>query len=155
VTVRGNRRLLTYALLALVLLVAAAPAQAGRKWCQRDPVFSVNGTLVNVFVSVYDDQQTRVTGPVAVTLSVPPGTVAELISVDEGFNGFGETVTIVTNPRLKVTSRGVQTQIQVGVPSDISMPVLVTVAPESGKAVSQTGRTNTTITVNTSIVASQ
>jgi hypothetical protein len=155
VTVRGNRRLLTYALFALALLVAAAPAQAGRKWCQRDPVFSVNGTLVNVFVSVYDDQQIRVTGPVAVTLSVPPGTVAELVSVDEGFNGFGETVTIVTNPRLKVTSRGIQTQIQVAVPSDISMHVLITVAPSSGKAVTQTGKTNTTVTVNTTIVASQ
>jgi hypothetical protein len=153
--VRGNRRLVTFALIALALLVATAPAQAGRKWCQRDPVLSVNGTLVNVFVSVYDDQQIHVTGPVAVTVGVPPGTITELVSVDEGFNGFGETVTIVSNPRLKVTSRGIQTQIQVAVPADISMPVLVTVAPESGKAVTQTGRTNTTITVNTSIVASQ
>src|SRR5215211_8294385 len=60
VTVRGNRRLLTFAFFALALLVTAAPAQAGRKWCQRDPVLSVSGTLVNVFVSVYDDQQIRV-----------------------------------------------------------------------------------------------
>jgi hypothetical protein len=33
--------------------------------------------------------------------------------------------------------------------------VLITVAPSSGKAVTQTGKTNTTVTVNTTIVASQ
>jgi hypothetical protein len=154
-TVHGNRRIITFALIAFALLIAATPAEAGRKWCQRDPIFSVGGTIVNVYVSVYDDQQSHVTGPVAVTLSVPVGTSAELIAVDEGFNGLGETVTIVSNSRLRVTSRGIQVRVQVTVPSDISMPVLVNVAPQVGKAVSQAGKTNTTITVNTTIPASQ
>jgi hypothetical protein len=68
---------------------------------------------------------------------------------------LGETVTILSNPRLKVTNRGIQIQVQVAVPADISMPVLVTVAPQAGKAVSVTGRTNTTVTVNATIVPSQ
>jgi len=146
-----SNRLVPILLAALAFLVVAAPVDAGRRWCQKDPIFSIAGTSVPLYVSVYDDQQSHVTGPIAVTLSVPAGVSIVVTYVDGGFNGYGETITVVTNSRLKVTSKGPQTQFQVSVPADISMPLLVTVAPASGRSISVTGKTNTVIAVNATI----
>jgi hypothetical protein len=143
-----NSRLVPIVLAALALLLVAAPVDAGRRWCQKDPIFSIAGTSVPLYVSVYDDQQAHVTGPIAVTLSVPVGVSVVVTFVDSGFNGYGEAITVVTNSKLKTTSKGVQTQFQVSVPADISMPVLVTVAPANGRSTSITGKTNTVISVN-------
>ena len=147
-----NSRLIPVVLAAVALLLIAAPVDAGRKWCQKDPIFSIAGTSVPLYVSVYDDQQSHVTGPIAVTLSVPVGVSVVVTYVDNGFNGYGEDISVVTNSKLRVTSKGVQTQIQVSVPADISMPVQVKVAPANGRATSITGKTNTVISVNATIV---
>ncbi|HYP59044.1 MAG TPA: hypothetical protein VEQ36_01345 [Thermomicrobiales bacterium] len=147
-----NSRLIPVVLAAVALLLIVAPVDAGRKWCQKDPTFSVAGTSVPLYVSVYDDQQSHVTGPIAVTLSVPVGVSVVVTYVDNGFNGYGEAISVVTNSKLRVTSKGVQTQIQVSVPADISMPVQVKVAPANGRATSITGKTNTVISVNATIV---
>lgn len=147
-----NSRLIPLVLAAVALLLIVAPVDAGRKWCQKDPTFSVAATSVPLYVSVYDDQQSHVTGPIAVTLSVPVGVSVVVTYVDNGFNGYGEAISVVTNSKLRVTSKGVQTQIQVSVPADISMPVQVKVAPANGRATSITGKTNTVISVNATIV---
>jgi len=147
-----NSRLIPVVLAAVALLLIVAPVDAGRKWCQNDPTFSVAGTSFPLYVSVYDDQQSHVTGPIAVTLSVPVGVSVVVTYVDNGFNGYGEAISVVTNSKLRVTSKGVQTQIQVSVPADISMPVQVKVAPANGRATSITGKTNTVISVNATIV---
>ena len=146
-----NSRLVPVLLAVLALLVVTAPVDAGRRWCQKDPIFSIAGTSVPLYVSVYDDQQSHVTGPIAVTLSVPAGVSVVVTYVDSGFNGYGEKITVVTNSRLKVTSKGVQTQFQVSVPADVTMPVLVTVAPANGRSTSVTGKTNSVISVNATI----
>ena len=146
-----NSRLVPVLLAVLALLVVAAPVDAGRRWCQKDPIFSIAGTSVPLYVSVYDDQQSHVTGPIAVTLSVPAGVSVVVTYVDSGFNGYGEKINIVTNSRLKVTSKGVQTQFQVSVPADVTMPVLVTVAPANGRSTSVTGKTNSVISVSATI----
>jgi hypothetical protein len=146
-------RLMSLMLAALVFVLIVAPVDAGRKWCQIDPIFNIAGTTTSVYISVYQDMQAHVTGPTAVKLSVPAGTAVEVTYVDDGFMGFGETVSVVSDPRLKVTSRGIQVQVQVTVPADTSMPVLVTVAPSSGRASSVTGKTNTIITVNATVAS--
>ncbi|MFL5760102.1 MAG: hypothetical protein ACJ789_10205 [Thermomicrobiales bacterium] len=148
-----NSRLMGIMLAALVFVIVAAPVDAGRHWCRSDPIFNIAGTTTSVYVDIDQDSQVHVTGPIAVTLSVPPGTAVEVTYVDAGFNGFGEAITIVSNSRLKVTSRGIQVQFQVAVPADTVMPVLVTVAPLSGRASSVNGKTNTTITVNTTVAS--
>jgi hypothetical protein len=140
-------------LAALVFALIVSPVDAGRKWCQHDPIFNIAGVTTPVYVAVYEDMQAHVTGPIAVTLRVPPGTAVAVTYVDEGFNGFGEAITVLSDPRLKVTSRGIQVQFQVSVPADTIMPVLVTVAPSSGRASSVTGKTNSTITVNTTVAS--
>jgi hypothetical protein len=149
-----NSRLVPIVLAAVAFLLIVAPVDAGRRWCQKDPIFSVAGTSVPLYVSVYDDQQSHVTGPIAVTLSVPVGVSVVVTYVDNGFNGYGEKISVVTNSKLRVTSKGVQTQFQVSVPADISMPVQVTVAPASGRSMSITGKTNTMVSVNATIVPS-
>jgi hypothetical protein len=138
-------------LVALIVLVGAtSPASASRKWCHRDPVFQVGSTLISVDVAVYEDQQSHVTKPAAVTLIVPPGVSANLVSVDEGFNGLGEVTSIKTDKKLKTTSRGVQVRVVVTVSSNIRMATQVTVLHA---ALSDTvmGQTNRAVTVNATV----
>jgi hypothetical protein len=148
-----NSRLMGVMLAALVFVSVVSPVDAGRKWCRVDPTFNIAGITTPVEVAVYQDLQVHVTGPIAVTLSVPPGTPVEVTYVDDGFNGFGEAITIVSDRRLKVTSRGIQVRLQVAVPASKIIPDLVTVAPSSGRASSVPGTTNSTITVNTTVVS--
>ena len=150
----SHRRLVrSIVLAAFALVLVAAPAEAGRKWCQKDPAFQVAGTRVSVDVAVYDDLQTHVTGPIAVTLYVPPGTAAELVFTDDGFNGYGEVATILTDERLRVTGRGIQIRVVVVVPASVSMPAIGTVYPGSGRPVTVNGKTNNSITINASVSA--
>jgi hypothetical protein len=148
-----NFRLMSVMVAALVFVIVVSPVDAGRMWCRVDPTFNIAGTTTSVDVSVYEDLQVHVNGPIVVTLRVPPGTAAEVTYVDEGFNGFGETITIIPDPRLKVTRLGIQVQVKVEVPASKIMPVLVTVAPSSGRASSVTGITTTTVTVNTTVAS--
>jgi hypothetical protein len=146
-----NGWLMSVMLAALVFVVFVAPVDAGRQWCRSDPTFSIAGTTTSVDVSVYQDLQVHVTGPIAVKLSVPPGTAVEVMHVDEGFNKFGDAITIVSDPRLKVTRQGIQVRFEVAVPSARIMPFLLTVVPSSGRALSVTGNTNTTMILNTMV----
>src|SRR5215217_972701 len=149
-----RRRLVqSIVLAAFAVVLATAPADAGRKWCQKDPAFLVAGTLVSVDVAVYDDLTMHVTGPIAVTLYVPQGTTAEFVFADDGFNGHGETASILTDKRLQTTGRGIQIRVVVQVPAGIGMPVLGTVYPGSGRPVTVNGKTNNPITINASVSA--
>ena len=135
-------------LVVFALLVAVAPAAAGRKWCQKDPAFLVAGISVSVDVAVYADQQAHVTGPIGVTLFVPAGIEATVAFTDDGFNGHGEAVAIVADERLQTTGRGIQIRVVVQVPAAIAMPARATVSPGAGKAVTVTGQTNNAIPIN-------
>jgi hypothetical protein len=146
-----NSWLASVILAVLVFVIVVSPVDAGRHWCRSDPTFSIAGTITSVHVAVYQDWQVHVTGPIAVLLSVPSGTAVEVMYVDGGFNNFGEAITIVSDPRLKVTRQGIQVRFQVAVPSAKIMPFLLTVAPSSGRSSSVTGSTNTTMIVNTMV----
>ena len=147
-----NSRLMGVMLASLVFVIIASPVDAGRKWCQVDPTFNIAGTMTQVDVAVYQDLQVHIQGPIAVTLSVPPGIPVEVMSVDNGFNGHGYAITVLSDPRLKVTRQGIQVRFQVAVPSGRIMPFLLTVAPSSGRASSVTGNTNAKMVVNTLVV---
>ena len=144
-----QRRLVQSLVLAVfALLAAAAPADAGRKWCQKDPAFLVAGIYVSVDVAVYADQTPHVTGPISVTLFVPPGIDASVAFTDDGFNSHGESVAIVTDKRLQTTGRGIQIRVVVQVPTAIAMPAIGTVYPGAGKPVTVNGQTNNAISIN-------
>jgi hypothetical protein len=140
-------------LVVFALLAAAAPVDAGRKWCQKDPAFLVAGTYVAVDVAVYADQTPHVTGPIGVTLFVPAGIDASVAFTDDGFNGHGEAVAIVADERLQTTGRGVQIRVVVEVPAAVGMPANSTVYPGAGKPVTVNGQTNNAIRINATVSA--
>jgi hypothetical protein len=89
----ARRWTLTIGLALLAVLVLATPAMAGRRWCSRDPIVALNGHDLQMWVAIPEEYETLVTGPVDVRIGVPAGVTTETLFTDEGFNGFGETVT--------------------------------------------------------------
>lgn len=138
-------------IVAIALVVGVSPAEAGRQWCHRDPVFLIGGAYVSVDVAVYDTMQGKVTKPIDVVLSVPPGVSASLVSTDSGFNGLGETVSINTNKQLKATKTVIQVRVTVTVTSTQTTPLLITIVSKSGRSTQMTTRTNQSVTLNSSV----
>jgi hypothetical protein len=66
-----HRYIAAFLLGALALLVLAAPATAGRKWCAKDPVFKIDGQVIDVLVSSYEEMLTTASGPVRIVLALP------------------------------------------------------------------------------------
>jgi hypothetical protein len=90
---RGTRTILTaFTLGLLALLMVAAPAMAGRRWCAKDPIISVNGTQVQMWVAIPEEYVPYVSGPIKMTISTPASVTREVVFLDSGFNGYGEVV---------------------------------------------------------------
>ena len=144
-----RQRGLIVALMALAIALATVtPAQAGRRWCQADPIFLIAGTQVNVVTAIWEEHVPAVTGPIAVTLYVPPDVQAIPIFTDDGYNGFGEVVSIVPTPRLSVTQQGVRILVEVTVPANrVDMPFDVFVSPADASTASVNGNANNVIPV--------
>jgi hypothetical protein len=151
-----KQTILSLLLMTLVFVAMASPADASRKWCHRDPVFLIAGTKVSVDVAIYEDLQSQVTGPIAVTLYVPKGISAKLVSTDSGFNNRGETVSIVVDNRLQATSRSVQIRASVSVPAKSRIDALLTILPKVGAAdITKTGTTNASISASAKVTPSK
>lgn len=149
-----NRRavLLGIAGMALAGALPAAPASAGRAWCRRDPLFRINGQMVNVWVSIEEGGQYESTGPIKVVLSVPHGVDAEHISSDEGY-GFGYDVKIIQDGKLNEDSdrKEVEIKVKAFVPARTKRDVLVEFVPDAGvlQFDSTIGKTNRWVSVRT------
>lgn len=81
----------------LIFALTAMPAGAGVQWCRTDPVVAFNGAEVNIWLSIPQQWEAAVTGPSAFTVTVPSDVTREVVSMDEGLNGLGETVTFVNS----------------------------------------------------------
>lgn len=149
-----RRRFLSVLFGAVAVAVAPLPAGAARKWCHKDPVMSVAGTRVNVDVAVYDDEKHLVTGPVEVTFTVPPGTPTAVVATDDGFNGYGELVTVRYDKRLKRSARSVQIRVLVKIPAKAKLAAQVVITPGLARPVAISGRTNAVFSATTSVVPS-
>jgi hypothetical protein len=102
--------------LAVVLL--AAPATAGRKWCMKDPVVSLNGSHLELWIAIPEEYVHLVNGPIAITYRIPSDVSRSVILLDDGFNGYGETVTFLDS-NAQVNPAGLfDVDIQVIVPID-------------------------------------
>lgn len=114
------RRLILCLCLALVAtLLVAAPASAGRRWCARDPIVSLDGNIVQVWVAIPDEYVYLVNGPIAVQFKTPAGMARSIVLTDDGFNGHGETVSFSDDPKARVNAMGAFTvRIRVSVPID-------------------------------------
>jgi hypothetical protein len=82
---------LTLGVLALMLM--ALPASAGRSWCARDPIVSLDGTPVQVWVAIPDEFVPYANGPIEVKFKAPKSIKErKVLYTDSGFNGHGEKV---------------------------------------------------------------
>ena len=132
---RDLLRIRVLRLLAVLVFAAAAAgsvapeAGAYRTWCRTDPVVSISGVLVDVYVSGPIEAPTLVTGPTELVVTVPRGVAAWLVVADVGF-GRGIRVSFQEAGSLKATDGGIDVRVDVYVPSrDDAMPVLVEFAP--------------------------
>jgi hypothetical protein len=119
------KKLTTGILLALLALtLTALPASAGRAWCRADPIFIVDGRLVDVMIAGPPLALLHVTGPTKVTVTVPDGVQATHVLSDLGF-GRGYQVVIKSSNELQVTPEGTQIRVEVYVPARTSFPIRV------------------------------
>ena len=138
----------------MVFLLVAAPAFSARAWCRRDPVFTVASVQVNVVIAIPEEHQPHVNGPLKVILYVPVGVVANVILIDEGFNGLSEEVLIVPSRKLRASARGNQIQVAATVPATRNdVPVSLQVIPAVGRSATIYGKTNAEVSVNTTVGA--
>lgn len=77
----------------VVVLVLAMPTGAAIRWCRVDPIVLLDGTQVAIMVSIPEEYQGLVSGPIGVTIRTPDDIERELVGTDAGFNGHGEQVT--------------------------------------------------------------
>lgn len=107
----------------LALLVFAIPASAARTWCAKDPIVSLNGKELQIWAAIPEEYVPLVNGPLDFKILTPQKVTRELIFMDEGFNGYGESVTFhdLTGSNGKVNKDGSFTvQVRVKVPIDNS-----------------------------------
>jgi hypothetical protein len=114
-----RRSLLCLVLVIIATLLFASPASAGRRWCARDPIVSLDGHAVQVWVAIPEEYVPLVNGPIEVEFRTPAGMSRSVVMTDDGFNGFGEAVTFSDDSMSKINAHGAFTvQIWVSVPID-------------------------------------
>lgn len=87
---RRNATALAFGL--LLLLVLALPANAGRRWCAVDPIVTIDGTPVQIWVAVPEEYQAYVDDAIDVKIKAPKHLDRQVVFLDAGFNGHGEKV---------------------------------------------------------------
>ena len=101
----------------LAVLVLATPAMAGRTWCARDPIVRINGHDVQLWVGIPAEYVPLVSGPIDIEILTAQAVDAEVLYLDEGFNGHGETVRFGSLRKGKTYSDGsFDIQLNVKVP---------------------------------------
>lgn len=65
----------------LVSMLSAGKADAGFEWCSEDPVFVVNGNIVDVTTSFPAKHIDSIKGPVVFELHVPENAIAAVVTV--------------------------------------------------------------------------
>src|SRR5919199_3862202 len=88
-----KRHAASFIIAFLLAALLVFPAQAGLVWCQGDPVVELNGTNVQIVVSILEDNGDLVTGPIQVDVATPKSVSRQMVFTDSGFNGYGEQVT--------------------------------------------------------------
>jgi hypothetical protein len=141
-----KKRAMSFVIAFLLLGLLVFPAQAGLIWCQGDPIVNLDGTEVQIVVSIPEDKQHLVTGPIEVDIATPGSVSRDLIYTDSGFNGYGETVSFsdLNTPKfgnLFLTKISAHIPVSSG---GSAIPVQMTITPSNGKTTTVYGRANQT-----------
>jgi hypothetical protein len=137
----------------------ALRADAGKGWCRSDPVVDLNGIRINVIVSIPWDSQYDALGPINVTFTAPRTSNLTVVSTDAGFNGYGESVTLLLNNQ-QIAPDGsftLITKVSVPMRGNQFVPMQVSIIPQSGQSITVQGYTvglETTVRVNGNTVSS-
>jgi hypothetical protein len=114
-----RRSILCLGLVIIAMLLVASPAAAGRRWCARDPIVSLNGNPVQVWIAIPEEYVPLVNGPIEVQFRTPKGMTRSVDFTDGGFNGLGEVVTFTDDAKSRINAQGAFTiQIWVAIPID-------------------------------------
>ncbi len=65
----------------LISMISAGKADAGVEWCSEDPLFIVNGNLVDVTTSFPAQYIESIKGPIVFELHVPENAIAAVVTV--------------------------------------------------------------------------
>ena len=65
----------------LISTMSAGPADAGVEWCSEDPIFIVNGNIVDVTTSFPAAYINSIKGPVLFELLVPENSIAAVVTI--------------------------------------------------------------------------
>jgi len=150
-------------LVALILtgFALSSPAYAGVHWCKTDPVVRLDGTLVDITVSIPAEYLFAVDGPTEIVVRTPEGVERELILNDLGFMGKGSVVRFVDGSG-EIVDGGFPISVEVYVPMDEAQllsgelaPVEVAVLPHSGDGLTSVVGTHRWTRVSPVAVASQ
>jgi hypothetical protein len=66
---------------AISTFVMGIDAHAGVQWCESDPVFLVNGGIVDVTTAFPESYKKHIKGPVEIELLVPKNAIAVVVSL--------------------------------------------------------------------------
>jgi hypothetical protein len=130
----------------LATIVLTMPAMAGVTWCRADPIVRVHGYEIQMWVGVPEGYEQYVNGPISFKIDTPPGIERKVIFTDEGFNGYGETVTWGdTWGQAKLTVKVPMNQAALG--AGVQVPVELTIKSPWGTQVMYGTHTGTYLSV--------
>jgi hypothetical protein len=66
---------------SLSTLVLGFDADAGVQWCESDPVFVVNGSVVDITTAFPDGYKASINEPIAIEVLVPTNAIAAVVSL--------------------------------------------------------------------------
>jgi hypothetical protein len=75
---------LVFAFALLISMLSAGKADAGFEWCSEDPVFVVNGNIIDVTTSFPAQYVNSIKGPVVFELHVPQNTLMAAVVTVQG-----------------------------------------------------------------------
>src|SRR4051794_10857400 len=143
------RRTMLFALMVVVATLAQ-PRPAHALWCQSDPVFSLNLTVVDITVAIPLEYVPYVNGPVTYKLTTPASVNRLLIANDIGYNGYGVKV-LYANRTGGINGKQFLTTVTVTVPIATTklpigtvVPTVLTVFPHNGSRIQVSGKAQST-----------
>jgi len=120
---------------AVAAIGFAQNTSAARRWCNMDPIVSIDGKLADIFLASDLKLLLTATGPSIIKIGLPSGSTGKVILSDLGFGLKGYSISFHTDLSLKSTTDHTQLAISVYVPSsDPSLPLTVTFAPRTLKS---------------------
>jgi hypothetical protein len=132
-------------------LALGANADAGVQWCEEDPVFIVNGAIVDVTTAFPADAISSIKGPVAFELLVPSNAVAAVVALP---GAVPMTATITKSlPATGLLSLGVPVVVKVTVKASKSFETRTKVTGTYlGLSSTVYGKSNRTTRVNYTLI---